>query len=166
MRELISARNTQHEHNDKDLILTWHACKYKVHKLHQRYTVVFTHMPGNSYRKRLGSWLCLCCVFPALINSLGCWFNRTTQKMCKPFFPSHRPIVKWYKSLFILFLLLVLECLEVLQNASSRMPCTWNRWEHLEEKKKVFDFSKHWTSQKQITGLYLHLIGFGHLAVV
>ena len=37
VRELISARNKQHKHNDKDLILTWHACKYKVHKLHQRY---------------------------------------------------------------------------------------------------------------------------------
>ena len=42
-RELISARNTKHKYNKKDLIksprvtLTWHACKYKVHKLHQRY---------------------------------------------------------------------------------------------------------------------------------
>ena len=39
--------------------LTWHACKYKVHKLHQRYI------------------LCCCghvMFFRALINSLMCWF--------------------------------------------------------------------------------------------
>ena len=40
-RELISAQKTSHKHNNEDLsrllvALTWHACKYKVHKLHQR----------------------------------------------------------------------------------------------------------------------------------
>ena len=42
-REIISAGKTSHKHNNKDLIrpsgnLTWHASKYKVLKLHQRYT--------------------------------------------------------------------------------------------------------------------------------
>ena len=36
---------------------------------------VFTRMPGKSYRRRLRSLLlCLCYVFPALINSLVCGF--------------------------------------------------------------------------------------------
>ena len=36
--------------------------------------LVFTRVPGESYRKRLGSLLlCLCDVFRALINSLVCW---------------------------------------------------------------------------------------------
>ena len=35
--------------------------------------VVFTRMPGESYRRRLGSLLLyLCYVFRALINSLAC----------------------------------------------------------------------------------------------
>ena len=35
--------------------------------------LVFTHMPGESYYRRLRSlWLCLCNVFRALINSLVC----------------------------------------------------------------------------------------------
>ena len=37
--------------------------------------LVFTRMPGESYRRRLRSlFLCLCDVFRALINSLVCWF--------------------------------------------------------------------------------------------
>ena len=37
--------------------------------------LVFTHMPGESYRRRLRSLLLhLCFVFRALINSLVCWF--------------------------------------------------------------------------------------------
>ena len=37
--------------------------------------LLFTRMPGESYRRRLGSLLmCLCDVFRALINSLVCWF--------------------------------------------------------------------------------------------
>ena len=56
--------------------LTWHACKYKVHKLHKSEEVplvefmylVFTRMPGESYRRRLRSLLLyLCYVFV-------CWF--------------------------------------------------------------------------------------------
>ena len=35
-----------------------------------------TRMPGESYRRRLGSLLCSRDVFPSLINSL-CWFKRT-----------------------------------------------------------------------------------------
>ena len=43
-RSSISARDTQHKYNNKGpesptVILTWHACKYKVHKLHQRYVL-------------------------------------------------------------------------------------------------------------------------------
>ena len=38
--------------------------------------LVFTCMPGESYRRRLRSLLtCLCDVFRALINSLVCWFT-------------------------------------------------------------------------------------------
>ena len=46
--------------------------------------LVFTRMPGESYRMRLRSLLfCLCDVFRALINSLVCWFfNRTSLNMC------------------------------------------------------------------------------------
>ena len=42
--------------------LTWHASKYKVHELHQRYI--------------LRSFCCLflCDIFRALINSIVCWF--------------------------------------------------------------------------------------------
>ena len=37
--------------------------------------LVFTRMPGEGYRRRLGSLLlCLCYVFRALINSLVCCF--------------------------------------------------------------------------------------------
>ena len=35
--------------------------------------LVFTRMPGVSYRRRLRSLLCFCDVFRALINSLVCW---------------------------------------------------------------------------------------------
>ena len=35
--------------------------------------LVYTRMPGESYRRRLRSLLYLCCVFPKLMNSLVCW---------------------------------------------------------------------------------------------
>ena len=35
--------------------------------------LVFTRMPGESYRRRLGSLLYSCSIFRALINSLVCW---------------------------------------------------------------------------------------------
>ena len=44
------------------------------------YLVYFTHMPGESYRRRLRSLLlCLCDVFPELINSLDtfCQLDRS-----------------------------------------------------------------------------------------
>ena len=42
--------------------------------------LVFTHMPGESYHRWLGTLLlCLCDVFRALINSLVCWFIITTD---------------------------------------------------------------------------------------
>ena len=48
-RELIIAQMTSHKH------------------------IVFTRMQGESYRRRLGSLLCLCDVFRALINSPVYW---------------------------------------------------------------------------------------------
>ena len=78
--------------------------KYKVHKLHQEYILkgyivihlrmylwtsedvplvevrylVFTHMPGTSYYRQLGSLLYVRYIFRALINSLVCWFCTST----------------------------------------------------------------------------------------
>ena len=44
-----------------------------VHSAVESLYLVFTCMPGESYRRRLGSLLLyLCYVFQALINSLGC----------------------------------------------------------------------------------------------
>ena len=39
--------------------------------------LVFTHLPGESYRRWLGSLL-LCDIFWAQLNSLVCWFCRST----------------------------------------------------------------------------------------
>ena len=64
---------------------SWHVNKYKVHKLHQRYSLkwfsksthlvefmylVFTCTPGKSYCRQLRSLLCLFDVVQALMNSL------------------------------------------------------------------------------------------------
>ena len=49
--------------------------------------LVFTHMPGESYRRLLRSLLlCLCDVVPVLIKSLVCWFFflRNSLQNCKP----------------------------------------------------------------------------------
>ena len=53
--------------------LTWHACKYKVHKLHHRYILDvfmvefrylgFTRMPGETRRRLRSLLLPLCYVF-------------------------------------------------------------------------------------------------------
>ena len=94
-RELISTWKNSHKHSNKDppppqsptVTLTWHANRYKVHKLHQRYIwwslctlhllsciyLVFTCMPGESCHRRLRSLLGSCEVFQALTNSLVCW---------------------------------------------------------------------------------------------
>ena len=95
-RELISTWKNSHKHSNKDpppppqsptVTLTWHANRYKVHKLHQRYIwwslctlyllsciyLVFTCMPGESCHRQLRSLLGLCEVFQALTNSLVCW---------------------------------------------------------------------------------------------
>ena len=58
--------------------LTWHACKYLVHKLGCTsggvYVLVLTRMPGENYRRWLRSLLLyLRYVFRAQINSLVCW---------------------------------------------------------------------------------------------
>ena len=43
--------------------------------------LVFTRMPGESYRRRLGSSLLrLCYVFRALITSLVCWFWKRERR--------------------------------------------------------------------------------------
>ena len=43
--------------------------------------LLFTRMPGQSYRRRLRSLLlCLCYVFRALINSLVCVFQYLTEE--------------------------------------------------------------------------------------
>ena len=59
--------------------LTWHACEYKVQKLHLRYILkedlVLTRMAEESYRRRLMSLLLyLCYVFRVLINFRVCRF--------------------------------------------------------------------------------------------
>ena len=51
-RKLISSLETSHEHNNKDLsqspmvILSWHASRYKVHKLHKYNLVSSVRSPG------------------------------------------------------------------------------------------------------------------------
>ena len=78
-RELISARNMQHKHNYKDLkyvtqtqqqrpespavTLTWHACKHKVHKVHQKYipkcdnaVIVWRKVPESDVQNHCSSF--------------------------------------------------------------------------------------------------------------
>ena len=113
--------------------LTWRVCKYKVHKLHQKYILmvyfwwslctlylhackkdvplvefmylVFTRMPGESYRRQLRSLLLyLCYIFRALINSLvGCYYTKPSRysllQMCVLFLcyytkPSHDSLLQ------------------------------------------------------------------------
>ena len=63
-RELISARETSHKHNNKD------KCAEDV-PLVEFISLVFTRTPGESDCKQLlSSLLCLCDIFQALINSL------------------------------------------------------------------------------------------------
>ena len=92
-REVINAQKMSHKHNDKNASRLHHlryprrAGIYKVHTLHQRSILwwiplgkfmylVFTRMPRESCRRRLGSqWLCLCDVFwELIIKSFLCWF--------------------------------------------------------------------------------------------
>ena len=60
--------------------------------------LVFTRMPGESYRRRLMSLLVyLCYVFWALINSLVCWFDRKWEHYSfqpKENFPDFLPFVR------------------------------------------------------------------------
>ena len=64
-RELICARKTSHENNNKE-----------DEPVVEFMSFVFTGMPGKSYRRRLRSLLlCLCDVFLAQINSIVCWFS-------------------------------------------------------------------------------------------
>ena len=67
-RALIRAQDTSHKHNTEDLSFMVNS------NLGQQFIyLVFTRMPGESYRRRLRSLLlCLCDVFRALMNSLVC----------------------------------------------------------------------------------------------
>ena len=74
-------RSKQQRPESPTVTFTWYACKYKVHKLHQRYILplmdfmylVFTRMLGESYHRRLRPLLSFVCyVIRALINSLVC----------------------------------------------------------------------------------------------
>ena len=56
-RSKYVTRVQQQRPESPTVTLTWHACKYKVHKLHQRYMLnfmylVYTRMPGESYRSK------------------------------------------------------------------------------------------------------------------
>ena len=42
--------------------------------------LVFSHMPSESYNRRLRSLLCLWDIFGALMNSLVCWFCASVSK--------------------------------------------------------------------------------------
>ena len=71
-RELINAGKTSHKHKNKDLNrskVTLYPEDASVVKLMY---LVFTCIPGESYRRRLRSLLYLCYVFRALISSLVC----------------------------------------------------------------------------------------------
>ena len=89
--------------------LTWHASKYKVCKLHQRY--ILQRMPGESYRWWLGSsLLCSRDVSRAMFNSLVCWSIFQTERTvaCSSdalFIVTVRP-----STLALAFLLLFLFC--------------------------------------------------------
>ena len=60
---------------DLRIYLWWSLCTLEDVPLVKFMYLAFTRMPGESYRRRLGSLLLyLCYVFRALINSLVCWF--------------------------------------------------------------------------------------------
>ena len=59
-RKLINTSKMSHKHNSGGI--------YDMY-------LVFTCMPGESYCRWLGSLLCLCDSFEALINSPVCWFS-------------------------------------------------------------------------------------------
>ena len=63
-RELISTRKTSHKHSNKDLsrlryTLTWHASKYKVHKLHQRYILYIIFYTSSKHVTKLLTKRCV-----------------------------------------------------------------------------------------------------------
>ena len=82
-RELISAWKLLHKYNNKDrsrmsvntrYVNSCTSCAEDVLLVEFMY-LVFTHMPGESYRRQLRSLLLyLCDNFWTLINSLVCWF--------------------------------------------------------------------------------------------
>ena len=60
--------------------LTWHACKYKVHKLHQRYMFTYLYSKQkdsiplhrlSSLFKGCGLWTLSCTLFPTLFNKMA-----------------------------------------------------------------------------------------------
>ena len=45
----------------------------------------FILVPGESCWRQLGSWLCLCDIFPVPVNSLVCWFSMGEDVQVQPF---------------------------------------------------------------------------------
>ena len=111
-RELISARKKnitqvqQQRPESPTVTFTWHSCKYKVHKLHQRYILwfmylVFTCMPGESYHRWLRSLLLfLGYVFWVVVNSLVCWSKKSLA--CDVFWHFHHTFrsCSWHHSYY------------------------------------------------------------------
>ena len=72
-RELISAQKTSHKHNNKDPSRLKGASFFEDVHLVEFMRLVFTRMPGESYRRQLRSLLLgYCDVCRALIISLVC----------------------------------------------------------------------------------------------
>ena len=123
-RELISTRKTsqaqQHRPQSPLVTLTWHPCKCKVHKLHQRYILevefmylVFTCMLGESYWRQLKSLLlCLCEIVLALISSLVCWSCTSALGLMlfQIYFCYKRPVF-WLQMRLIFMLLCCAGCI-------------------------------------------------------
>ena len=77
-----AVQGQQQRSEPSTITLTWHACKCKVHKLHQRYILVrsFCTLYLHACQVRVNCrrlrplLLYICYVFQALINSLECWW--------------------------------------------------------------------------------------------
>ena len=113
-------------HRYISLYIWWSSCtlfltvsKHEVHKLHQRYqfmSLVFTHMPGESYQRQLSFLLlCLCDVFRPRINSLVCWFfPKTSQEL-------ENKDLKWFRS-FLLCLCNIFQALIISLDLFTPLP--------------------------------------------
>ena len=106
-RELIGTWKTSHKrqqrHESPTVTLTWHASKYKVHKLHQMYILVefvyllFTHMPVESYH-RCTSWWRLCSLYLLVCQ----WeFTVGNSGLCRDVFVPLFVDCTWYTFFFL-----------------------------------------------------------------